>query len=138
EDGPMRDFQEALDTAIHETSHAYQHVLIDQLKEVDAGTRTPPPPRDWEMDQARLFQLNNDAYEDGGDNDAYKNEPLEKHAWLAGNTAALLFNIDAQALDLKKDLDRVAGQYPDKAVKLAEEWQTLDGLKDKPIALRGA
>jgi hypothetical protein len=135
EEGPLADFGEAIDTAIHETSHAQQHELI---RKVESGELRPPPsPENWQYAQAKLFQLNNDAYEDGSlDNPAYKNEPMEKHAWLAGGTAALLFNWDAKAIEMRTKLDRAAGRYPEKQGALDTIWEGLQG--DKPLAEKAA
>lgn len=128
EQGPMRDFKEALDTAIHETSHAYQNELIKQLNEVDSGKRKPPPPKPWELDQAKMFRLNQIAYEDGGiDREAYLKEPLEIHAWLAGGTAAMLFDYDAQVLDLQNQLNKVMGWFPDKKSSLQKQFSNVKG-----------
>jgi hypothetical protein len=132
ERGPLKDFKEAIDTAIHETSHAYQNELVKQLNEVEAGTRTPPPPKPWEMEQAKLFRLNQIAYEDGGlDRDAYLKEPLELHAWLAGGTAAMLFDYDSAVLDLQRKINMVVGWFPDKKKVLTDLLSGVRGQSRK-------
>jgi hypothetical protein len=135
EEGPLSSFGEAIDTAIHETSHAHQHEMI---RAVESGALRPPPSAEnWQYAQAKLFQLNQDAYEDGGlDRQAYLNEPMEKHAWLAGGTASMLFNFDARAIELRAKLDKAAGRFPDKKGTYDTMWDALQG--DKTLAEKAA
>jgi hypothetical protein len=137
EKGPLKDFKEAIDTAIHETSHAYQNELVKQLNEVEAGTRMPPPPKAWEVEQAKLFRLNQIAYEDGGlDRDAYLKEPLEIHAWLAGGTAAMLFDYDSAVMDLQRKINDVVGWFPDRKRVLTELLSGVRG-QSRNLAEKG-
>ena len=83
------DFDDALDTIIHENTHNYQRKLVDDLV---AGRLLPGDPN---YQQAVLFQLNTlkPGYVNNGP--GYKEQPLERHAWLAGGEARRLFSEDA-------------------------------------------
>lgn len=83
-------FLEAVNTLVHENSHHYQNMLTLQLKD---GSLTEADPRYW---QARIFRAN---FEPGGylepsgsmaSYHAYRNQPVEMHAFAAGNAVAQL------------------------------------------------
>ncbi len=80
------DFDDMLDTVIHENTHNNQHELVEQLEAGELQEGTP------EYNQALLFQLNGhpQGYIDGGE--GYKEQPTEQHAWLAGGEARKLFD----------------------------------------------
>jgi hypothetical protein len=71
-----------LDTVIHENTHAYQNMLIEQFR---AGTLLPTDPQ---YKQAMLFVENDEGYVgNNADPDqalAYQREPLELHAMTMG------------------------------------------------------
>jgi hypothetical protein len=72
----------ALDLALHENSHNYQHELVKQLED---GTLKPGDP---EYQQALMFQANDGprGYVDSkeGDFDTYQKQPQEEHAFSNG------------------------------------------------------
>ena len=83
-------FLDAVNTLVHENSHHYQHLLTLQLKD---GSLTESDPRYW---QARIFRAN---FEPGGylepqgsmgSYNAYRGQPVEMHAFAAGNAIAQL------------------------------------------------
>ena len=86
------DFDDSLDTIIHENTHNYQHKLVARL---EAGEIRPTDP---EYNQAVLFQLNFAGYLESTDegHEAYAKQPVEMHAWLAGGEAHRLFLDDAK------------------------------------------
>lgn len=123
ESASFDDFDDVLDTVIHENTHNYQSTLVEKLEagEIKEG--------DDEYEQVLLFQLNAvDGHFEGnnrpttllmqrlekgeikeGDpeyaaavaaqknNLGYMNSPLERQAWLAGGETHKLFLDDAKA-----------------------------------------
>lgn len=92
------DFDDLLDTVIHENTHNYQRELVIKLEagelEDENGNKSD------EYDQAVMFQLNSgDAHFEGSatDTGGYMACPKERHAWLAGGEASKLFVDDARA-----------------------------------------
>jgi hypothetical protein len=87
----QNDFDNALDTIIHENTHNYQNKLMADL---EAGKLKPG---DDDYEQAMMFRLNSGkgGYIDSGD--GYPEQPLERHAWQAGGEARKLFFADAEA-----------------------------------------
>ena len=76
----LDDFNESLDTVIHENGHHYQYMLIDDL---NAGKIKPGDPL---YNQAETFQLNNQYYT--LDNPEYETQPMENHSRTTGAAAA--------------------------------------------------
>ena len=84
-DSNTADFQKALSIAAHENTHHYQDVMMQRLKD---GTLKPGDP---EYAQTKLFAANNgpNGYIEPHEGiDAYKNQPLERHAWGNGDKTA--------------------------------------------------
>lgn len=133
-------FDETLNTVAHETTHAYQNTLTEQLKD---GSLQPDDPR---YAQATLFMLNNQAYADpperpeppkqlvGSDATntnkmakyqadldnykkafekykldyaAYKEQPVEWHAWKAGDEAGRAFDVSAFRVNIATRLQAI-------------------------------
>ncbi|HKM61872.1 MAG TPA: hypothetical protein VJY39_05215 [Acidisphaera sp.] len=115
-----QDFDDALETVVHETTHAYQRALLQEITRPDGKVGLD----DTRYAQAQLFKLNNEAYYDGpvappvrptGEDattesieeynrkrrqydeqlEAYENQPVERHAIKAGNEAGRLFDANA-------------------------------------------
>jgi hypothetical protein len=75
--GANKTFNDAVDTVVHETSHAYQHYLVQQLKDgkIKAG--------DPDYTQAEMFEANDadqDYIQPDEDMAAYVGQPEENHA----------------------------------------------------------
>jgi hypothetical protein len=139
----IADFNEVIDTVIHETTHAYQHYLVELL---DAGKLTVDDPR---YAQAWLFKLNGghayldppDKVDDANKDDAaknqdykdgyaaYKDQPTEMHAWRAGNEAGRAFDVKALALDMASLVDDIVKLTPSAASKAAALQKRLDAKK---------
>jgi hypothetical protein len=132
------DFDGVLNTAMHENTHNYQHHLVAKL-EAD-----PPQlkPGDADYNQARLFQLNfkTPGYIKGSDGkgEEYKDQPVEMHAWKAGDEAGRVFVEDAQArvalfvLKIDKLLQdaKIAGVQPRRLIPLSNVKSTLERARD--------
>src|SRR5262249_25950300 len=80
-------FDEAIDTAVHENGHRYQHTLIDKL---NAGEIKPGDPL---YNQAMTFKLNDGYYvqpvEHGkkptpNTGPEYSTQPMENHSRITG------------------------------------------------------
>jgi hypothetical protein len=75
--GANKTFSDAMDTVVHEMSHAYQ---ADLVKRVKSGALKPG---DTDYEQAAMFVANDDAdnyIQPDEDNDAYVAQPEENHA----------------------------------------------------------
>jgi hypothetical protein len=75
--GANKTFADAMDTIVHETSHAYQHDLVKRLK--DGKIK----PGDTDYAQAQMFEMNDDDddyIQPGEDIAAYVAQPEENHA----------------------------------------------------------
>jgi hypothetical protein len=81
----MFDFDNALNTVVHETTHAYQYNLMDMLAK-------PEFKNDPRANQAMLFHLNRGKAYLRTQDDAYEKQPVERHAFLAGSEAQQLFS----------------------------------------------
>lgn len=123
------DFNEMMDTIIHETTHAYQDFLVDELNDGKLKTDDPRYAQAW------LFKLNKgQAYLDApptiSDADrkiparkkaydeayaGYKDQPMELHAWKAGNEAGRAFDVNAVALELASLTATISALTPDAA-----------------------
>jgi hypothetical protein len=125
-------FDETLNTVVHETTHAYQKHLTDTIDSI--------PLDDPRYVQTQLFKFNNRGYANPPDKlgrgatseqqeeyerlyKAYKNQPVERHAWQAGNEAGRLFDSRAGALASVETAQHVARFAPNSS----DEAQTLAG-----------
>ncbi len=89
------DFKEVVDTIIHENSHAWQEMIMKKLKgeapytDIDKASIENNPDL---VTQAKMFLENDQTYiQSEVDDDAYRHEPVEEHAWTAGGaTSAML------------------------------------------------
>jgi hypothetical protein len=122
----LGDFNEALDVALHECTHGYQHFLVDQLK---AGKLKPEDPR---YNQAKVFQLNFEDYfdDDKSDEGVYRAQPVERHAWRAGTEAKLAFKWSKVKLELakmKEDLLRYKPELESEVNKLTAGLEGGEG-----------
>lgn len=106
------DFKEVVDTIIHENSHAFQEMLIKQLKAEepfqDGAAKNAllnNPDKAWLKTQAQLFAENDQTYVNGG-GPAYRHEPLEEHAWTTGGvcSSALLVPREVRSIKSRDDL----------------------------------
>ena len=129
-------FDETINTVVHETTHAYQTHLsstidtmpLDDPRYLQAqmfkfnamGYCSPPDPlptnptEQQTTDRERLYK-------------AYRNQPMERHAWQAGNEAGRLFDARAGALASVQTAARVTRFTPDsgqEATALAEQIRT--------------
>jgi hypothetical protein len=114
------DFDRSLDTVVHENTHKYQRTLIKKLE--DGALR----PGDPEYCQAILFQLNWDSRGYLDCEDGYVEQPIERHAHLAGGEARKLFVEDAkaEAQILLTKMDVLAtSQIDEKARTELAKWQ---------------
>ena len=91
----FKDFADVINTVIHENTHNYQDQLVGMLERGELEN-------DPRKNQAILFRLNQDEYQDTpkrdnykGDYDeafeAYEKQPRELHAMRAGNDAKARF-----------------------------------------------
>jgi hypothetical protein len=134
-DSFKEDFDDSLDTIIHENTHNYQHKLVKKLEEglIKEG--------DPEYNQAILFQFNFANYLDSKDegHEAYEKQPTEMHAWTAGREAHMLFLEDAttQATILIGKIKKIAEGFPAFARELRPIQEKLEkavkGKKSGPI-----
>lgn len=123
DDSLNEDFDEVLNTLVHETTHAYQNELSEKFNS-DLTPKDPGFASDPRFAQAMLFALNNKpgmyakpppqsdpkgqlddkAWKESDEyklmRRAYDNEPVEAHAWKAGNEAGRMFDRKAQTLKL--------------------------------------
>jgi hypothetical protein len=117
------DFDDTLNTLIHETTHAYQNELAKKFNN-DLSLNDPEFAKDPRYAQTLLFKMNGpkgmyvqppplkDPAKKLSDEDwqkttdyklhrrAYDNEPMEAHAWKAGNEAGRVFDSEATKLKL--------------------------------------
>ncbi|MFF3437326.1 hypothetical protein [Streptosporangium sp. NPDC002721] len=118
-DGPgWQDFDEVIDSLVHENTHHYQYWLINQLFALPPmGTDDP------RYFQATLFALNQKhGYIEGGESyvdrklafDIYSLQPMERHAFLAGGEARGIFLPDAkqEAAELLTRLRKMLEERP--------------------------
>lgn len=136
-------FDETINTVDHETTHAYQHELIAQL---DSGALGVDDPR---YAQAMLFKLNQDTYMGSPaalseldrknptkkakydeEYAAYKHQPMEEHAWKAGDEAGRAFDVEAVKLEMAGVGAAMQKHLPETARARAAEVATkFDGAK---------
>lgn len=120
------DFDELFDTVLHETTHAYQYFLVEELKSGRLKTDDPRYAQAW------LFKLNDDVYVEPKENHAlYEKQPVEEHAWKSGSEAKRSLNVKAIALEVA-NIVRVIHQFQPQqakeAAKLFEEFQSKESV----------
>lgn len=78
----LDDYSEAFDTVAHENTHRYQNSTIKKLDD-EAISKD-----DDIYNQARLIRVNQNHYvSPKSDYAAYRNQPMEAHAWGVGSSA---------------------------------------------------
>ncbi|WP_329090409.1 hypothetical protein [Streptosporangium sp. NBC_01469] len=129
------DFDEVIDTLVHENTHNYQKWLVSQLY-----ADQPMDESDPRHLQATLFALNqghgylilDEAHLDKDlANQIYKSQPKERHAFLAGGEAKVAFRADA-----KKEAQSVLGQVREALVQSPgdSKLELLDKMLSHAIA----
>lgn len=118
-DGFKQYFDEMLDAVVHENTHNRQRMLVRQL-----GTPAAPPIGSGDHLQISLFELNSGAtgYIDAP-SAGYKEQPVERHAWLAGGVAGKLFG--SEAIDALTTLKTEVQTF--RAGQVGPLASTLDG-----------
>jgi hypothetical protein len=125
-------FDQALNTIIHENTHNFQHALVQALE----ANRIDKDKEPEKYEQALLFQLNmpplgylnpSDVDADSEHGNAYELQATERHAYKAGKKAEELsqrFQLAAVRADLEADAEA-------DRLKLAKEeaQSTLDKLR---------
>ncbi|WP_232664461.1 hypothetical protein [Pseudonocardia sp. TRM90224] len=126
-DAYKTNFDDILDTLVHENTHNRQRLLVEQL-----STPNAPAPGTVEHQQATLFALNSGTagYIEPPDN-VYPHQPIEEHAFLAGGIAGRLFRDEARtsARQLQAEIATFRiGKTDPLASTLDRYTQRLDGL----------
>lgn len=83
-------FREMLDLVVHESSHHLQYMLVEAYNSGNLPKTHPT------YKAAQLFAANTsesgEFFHDKDGVEAYKNQPIERHAWKAGHDAAMWLN----------------------------------------------
>jgi hypothetical protein len=145
--GALKDFDTALNTVMHEMTHGYQNYLIDRVDKTENPPGRNPDAealdeKDERYGQAKVFLLNDKMYirpeDDDEDEDrlAYNNEPMEKHAFLAGAEAELAFRKgDERFAKLEEQLNEVLRFNPDLSGELSLKLKSLKKItKETEVA----
>ncbi len=137
----IKDFREVIDTLVHETTHAYQYYLVEEL---DAGRLPVDDPR---YAQAWLFKLNSapayckpPAKLEGVDANnevkkrkyqfdykAYQRQPTEEHAWKAGGEIGRAFDVKAISLQMNVLSMAIEKLVPTKATEIKKLRERFTG-----------
>jgi hypothetical protein len=138
-------FDDTLDTVVHETTHAYQKHLEEQIDSGALGTADP------RYVQAQIFKFNNKGYFKLGpkprpgasqaEQDRYNEEyqiyhdqPVEMHAHKAGNEAGRLFNVRSARVRLANARADIGRFLPGRDAALAGIEQRFGGAPTAAIA----